>query len=277
MTARRKAYSSGYTYFNLSEKFFGGLIDPILNFDHFQMSERAFPARPFAGYTVITALFENSAGAFRTRDSLGDESFIGAGELHATASGRGVMLEEAPVEEGVISEGIQLYVNLSTAGKKAAPQSFHLKRAEIPVFKPNSALQVRVLLGKHGGVESPRKLPEPFTLLDGQMKMRMSFSPRILADHGALLYVVSGKVRVTANDEISMLEKNQAIGAQSDEKDHEWLIEALEDAHWIYASGKSLHQPIVTNGPFAMNTQADLDSAVQAYQRGEMGKVASGS
>lgn len=273
ITARRKVYSAGYVYHSLSEKFFGGLVDPVLSLEHFRMSETPYPPRPIGGYSNATYLFETSPGALYHRDSLGNEWELKPGELVWTAAGKGALYEQGPVSSEAASEGLQIQVNLSSGGKKLAPVSLRLEGTAVPVFKPNAALTARVLAGRLGGLESSLALPEPFTLIEVTLRTRMSFSARVLMESGALLYALSGKLRVTAGDEVSALESYQAIGAQADEKDHELLVEAQEDARFVFLSGKALKEPIVSHGPFVMNTQDGISAAIQAYQRGEMGRL----
>lgn len=273
ITASKKNYSDGYKYYNLSEKFFGGMMDPVLMVDHFQMKEPTFPPHPYAGYSAVTYIFADSPGGIRSRDSLGNDDLVQPGELQWTMAGRGMMHEEVPLGSDQAVEGLKILVNLSGAAKKQEPQVFHVTKEQIPEWSPSPAIKVRVLSGRLSGVESPLKLPEPFTFLDVKIKARMGFRARVLMDSGAILYVTKGKIRLTAEDEVSQLESYQAIGAQTEDNDGELLIDALEDSHFIFLSGKVLAEPIISHGPFVMNSSEEITSAIEAYQRGEMGKL----
>jgi len=273
ITASKKNYSDGFKYYNLSEKFFGGMMDPVLVVDHFQMKEPTFPPHPYAGYSAVTYIFDESPGGIRSRDSLGNDQSVHPGELQWIMAGRGIMHEEVPLSFDQAVEGLKILVNLSGTAKKRDPQVFHLTSEQIPKWSPSPALTVRVLSGRLSGVESPLKLPEPFTFFDVKIKARMGFRARILMDSGAIIYMMKGKVRLTAEDEVSQLEGFQAVGAQTEDKDGELLIDALEDSHFIFLSGKTLAEPIISHGPFVMNSSEEIASAIEAYQRGEMGKL----
>jgi redox-sensitive bicupin YhaK (pirin superfamily) len=105
------------------------------------------------------------------------------------------------------------------------------------------------------------------------MRAKMSARPRVLADHGGLIYLLSGKLRLASGDEVVGLDAGQAIGFSNSEKDLEILVESMEESHFIFLSGKACHEPVVTHGGFIMNTQAEIASAIARYQSGEMGRL----
>ncbi|MBC7386834.1 MAG: hypothetical protein H7301_11825 [Cryobacterium sp.] len=273
ITARRKVHSDGFSFFNLNERFYGGLVDPILNIDHFRMTERTFPPRPLAGFSAVTCLFGSSEGGFVVRDHLGFQATVEPGGLYALVSGTGMVAEEAPFP-GKTVEGMHVTVNLNAKGKRRPPASFSLAPGDVKAWKPNPQLSARVWLGKIAGAESPLKLPEPFTLLELNMLPRMSANPRVLSFSGGLVYVLRGKVRISSGDEVNTLDAMQSIGFQSDDRDLELFIESLEDSHLFFFTGKSCREPLVIHGAFVMNTQAEIADAVERYQAGQMGQLA---
>jgi len=274
ITARKKVYTAGFYYYNLNEKFYGGLIDPILNIDHFKMSEPTFPPHPHAAFSAETYLFPHSEGSFKNRTRKGTQNKIEPGDLQWTLAGKGIMHEETPNEEGKTVEGIQLFVNLSQVNKKLPPQSIHLSTKDIPVFVPNEHVSVKVICGRQGGVESPLNLPESFTFFDVSLKVKTGFATRILMDSGALIYVYQGRLRVSGGDEITYLDQYQSVGAQTLDKDRDIRFEAPEtDVKFLFLSGKSIKEPIVAHGPFVMNKAEEIEEAIKAYQRGEMGTL----
>lgn len=282
ITASKKRYSDGYSYYQLSERFFGGLVDPLLSLDHFRLSEPTFPPHPHAGFSAVTYLLPTSAGSFRNRDSKGDDSTVGPGGLHWTLAGKGLIHDETPMPAGAVCEGLQVFVNLSAKGKGLEPRSFHVDPAQVPEWKPNAGVRVRVLVGRHSGVESPIRLPEPFHFLHAELRERASMKARVLLDSGALVYILGGKARLSTREETFLLEANQAIAFQSDDKDEELMVEALAgggagapatDLSFVFLSGNSLKEPIVSHGPFVMNTREQISDAIEAYQRGEMGRL----
>jgi redox-sensitive bicupin YhaK (pirin superfamily) len=272
ITARRKVYSDGFAYLNLEERDFGGIVDPVLNVDHFRMSERPFPPRPLAGFSAVTAVLEESPGGFIGRDHLGLDARISPGGFYGLVSGKGMIAEEKPFV-GSTCEGIHVSINLASAAKRVAPRSFFTEPGQVKEWRPNPALRGRVFLGKLAGAESPVALPAPFSFFEFRLKPKMSASPRVLAESGGLVYVLRGKLRASSGDETFTLGTGQAIGFSSAERDLELLVEALEESHFIFLSGKACREPVVSHGGFVMNTAAEIEDAIRRYQAGEMGKL----
>jgi redox-sensitive bicupin YhaK (pirin superfamily) len=272
ITARRKVHSEGFSYYNLNARFFGGLVDPILNIDHFRMSERPFLPRPLAGFSAVTVVLENSAGGFLARDHLGTSAQIGPGGFYGLVAGTGMIAEETP-DEGQTCEGIHVSINLPSKEKKSAPRSFSLQPNEVKEWKPNPQLRGRVFLGKLAGVESTVALPSPFSFFEFEAKPKMSVAPRVFSESGGLVYLLRGKIRLTSGDEVITLEAMQTVGFSSAEKDLELFIESLEDSHFIFLAGKSCREPAITHGGFVMTNQAEIADAIVRYQSGKMGKL----
>jgi len=72
-----------------------------------------FPPHPHTGFSAVTYMFEDSAGSFQNRDSLGDRALIHPGDLHWTQAGSGLMYEEVPSLPGTLCHGAQIFVNLA--------------------------------------------------------------------------------------------------------------------------------------------------------------------
>ena len=48
-------------------------------------------------------------------------------------------------------------------------------------------------------------------------------------------------------------------------------LEGLEDTRILLLSGQPLNEPVVSHGPFVMNTQTQIMEAMRDYQKGKMG------
>ncbi len=275
ITARRKVHSDGFTYFNVNERAFEGTADPVLNVDHFRMSERPFPPRPLAGFVALTAVLESSPGGFTGRDHLGLNARINPGGFYGLVAGSGMITEETPFA-GTTCEGIHVSINLPAKAKRLPPRSMVLEPKQVKEWKPNAQIRGRVFLGKLAGAESSETLPIPFSFFEFRSRARMSVSPRVMADCGGLVYVLSGKIRVSAGNEVFTLEGLQSVGFANEERDAELSIESLDESHFIFLSGRSCREPMVTHGGFVMNTQAEIAEAIRRYQTGEMGALAAG-
>lgn len=84
-------------------------------------------------------------------------------------------------------------------------------------------------------------------------------------ERNILLYVVDGKIEV--NSQIA----DKLILVEFVNDDEEINIEALEDSVIIFCHGKPFNEPIVSYGPFVMNTEAEIKQAMIDYQSGKFG------
>lgn len=268
LTARRKIYSEGYSFYELNERFFGGMLDPVLNVDHFRMSERAFQPRPIAGVSLFTVVLEDSPGGMFGRSHLGTPVKVGPGGFLGLVAGSGMTTEEVPVL-GKITEGIQISINLGAKNRQTTPVSTLVEPTQVKEWRPNPGVRARVHLGKIAGAESAVALPVQLSFFEFQMKPRTSVSPRVLSESGGLIYLLRGKLRLSSGDDVIPLETQQAIGFQTAEKDSEIFIEALEETHFIFLSGKSLREGKIAHGGFVMSTQSEIETAIRRYQNGE--------
>jgi redox-sensitive bicupin YhaK (pirin superfamily) len=251
----------------------GFSLDPFLNLDDFRMSEPTFPPHPHAGFSAVTYLFEDSPGAFINRDSLGDRSRIGPGSLHWTQAARGMMHEEIPEVRGVVSHGLQMFVNLSAEHKQAAPRAFHVDASAVPELLPGEGGRVRVLVGALAGVASPlTELLTPILLLDVQLKPSATVVLPV-GEPTCFVLTLSGSGATQAGGARTEIVAHQALGF--DREGDQVELEAGESGlHLLLAAGTPIGEPVVFGGPFAMTTRAELEAANARYQRGEMGRLA---
>lgn len=247
-------------------------LDPFLNVDDFRMSVPTFPPHPHAGFSAVTYLFEDSAGALRNRDSLGDGSRIGPGDLHWTQAGRGMMHEERPETEGTVCHGVQMFVNLRSEHKHAPPRAFHVDAKDIPEVKLGQGARLRLLAGSVLGAESPlTALLTPVLLLDVHLAPGARAQIPVDAPTCFVLSLAgAGSVGPTAGT--APLEAHEAIAFADDGRGVE-LAAGPRGLHLLLAGGTPLAEPVVFGGPFAMTTRADIDAAIARYQAGEMGRL----
>ncbi|WP_412024318.1 pirin family protein [Burkholderia cepacia] len=279
IAGRDLAIGASFSAKHFDEGMFDGAMDPVVMLDHFQMTGPTFEPHPHAGISAVTYVFEDATGAHVNYDSLGNHGSIEPGALHWFAAGRGAVHTEQPEGDGHRVHALQIFVNLPAARKYDAPYAVHVEPHDIPEFTA-PGVRVRVVSGSSNGVSAPvtAKLPEPFTLLDGFLSHASAFDHVLPRGWNATIHAVSGTLRVEAAGVVRSLKAGEAVGITFDREapaDGAWIsVIADDDAHFVVLSGAALREPIARHGPFVMNTRAQLDDRISAYQSGAFGQLA---
>jgi len=242
-------------------------VDPFLMVDWFSGDTDPFGPHPHAGFSAVTWLLPTSLGRVRNRDTLGDDSTFGGGELHWFEAAHGAMHNETPI--GVV-EGLQIFVNLPLADKHGQPRTYRATVDDIPrvgVGVDGTHL-VRVVVGELEGRRSPVVPRTPnVALLD--LELHRAGGPLRLPiprGHSAFVIITAGAV-----DFGGVTDANAV--AFNDDGDGVVLTPIGTGAHAVLFHGRPLREPVVAGGPFVMGSRADLQDAITRYHRGEMGRL----
>ncbi len=252
----------------IAEQAFGGLIDPVVMVDHFHMSAPTFEPHPHAGMSAVTYMFEDSVGHHMNYDSIGNNGPIKPGALHWLVAGRGVVHTEQPEGAGLHIHALQIFVNLPAARKYIEPHAVHVEAEDMPEFYA-PGVRVRVVSGETHNLRSPAVLPEPFTLLDGFLAEGASFSYELPPGWHALVYAVKGGVEI---DDVQpfIVPEGYAVGIGGAGA---VSLQAPKAAHFVLLAGRALKEPLVKHGPFVMNSGAQIEERIRAYQQGQFGRL----
>jgi redox-sensitive bicupin YhaK (pirin superfamily) len=248
----------------------GVSASPIAVLDDFRVRDMPFSPHPHAGFAAVTYVFEDSECGVRSRTSSGVDLTVEPGGIVWTESGSGVVHEEIPAEKGRELHGIQLFVNVGSMHKLAAPRVLHLQPDHVPVFHTHDDERVRVVVGSFDGVVSPLVPIEPFTLLDAELQRETSTD--LPPSHNAVIYVLSGSLVIRAGGRNQEVDGGHAIALRGNGAGV--TIKSFPQAHFLYLSGVEIEEPVVAEGPFIMNDVAQIESALARYRSGAMGELA---
>ena len=254
----------------------GAEFDPFLLLDYagpyeFAPSEavRGVGEHPHRGFETVTIVYQ---GELEHRDSSGSHGSIGPGDVQWMTAASGVVHEEfhSPrfTQEGGTLEMVQLWVNLPAKDKLLPPHYQGLLNAQIPqVMLPEGAGSVRVIAGEFQGTRGPAQTFTPINIWDLQLVAIHAIELRLTEGHTALLVVQSGELQVNdspvkAVELVSFDRAGDLVRLWTD-----------TDARVLVLTGEPLGEPIVGQGPFVMNTRAQIQQAIQDYQAGRMGHL----
>jgi redox-sensitive bicupin YhaK (pirin superfamily) len=246
-------------------------IDPVIGIDHFQIRAPTFAPHPHAGFSAVTYLFDDSDGEFINRDSLGDRVVAQPGAVIWTVTGSGVMHEEYPAVRGQRSHGLQIFVNLPAAEKLQTPRLLFVDGPDVPVRELPGA-RVRVVTGASGDVRAKLEAPCDFTLLDVKLEADATFEEAFAADRAVLAYVIKGSALLGAEErKLGVLEAASIAEGHGAVR----VSATSEGAQIVFLAGRPLREPLVSHGPFVMNTEQQIAEAITRFRAGGMGSLTS--
>ena len=237
-------------------------LDPFLMVDWFSGDQDPFGPHPHAGFSAVSWLLPSSVGRIRNRDTLGDDSYFGGGELHWFEAAQGAIHNETP--DGTV-DGLQIFVNLPLARKHAPPMTYRAHRQDIPTIDVGLHF-IRVVVGSAFGLTSPVVPRTPdVALIDIELKGELRLP--IPRSHNAFVVVTDGEDDVVVGG---------VAGCNAAAFAHDGDDIVLEGrGHVVLFHGEPLNEPVVASGPFVMGNRADLYDAISRYQRGDMGRLPS--
>jgi redox-sensitive bicupin YhaK (pirin superfamily) len=243
-------------------------LDPFLMLDAFGSDKAGdyiagFPEHPHRGFETVTYML---AGRMRHRDSAGNEGLITDGGVQWMTAGRGVIHSEMPEQNEGLMEGFQLWLNLPAKEKMRAPWYRDIPNTEVPRFTTESGATVQVIAGLAHGVEGAvqRAGTEPL-YLDIELPAGASFEQPLPAGHNAFIYVFRGEAVVGGK---GVPQTRMAILDNAEGADGVVVKAASSPARLLLIAGRPLKEPIAQYGPFVMNTQAELQQAVEDFRAG---------
>ncbi len=265
---RKITIGDGFAAQSFQHADFGGLMDPLIMVDHFVMTKPTFGPHAHAGLSAVTVMFEDSEGAFRNRDSLGDGVDLAPGDLYWFKAARGAIHNEQP-RPGSRTHALQVFVGLPTAKRHDAPDSFHIPAANIPLIHGDRA-SARLVLGESNGVTGAAAPDVSLTLLDIDIQPGGRFLHQGESGQTAWALAIDGASIVTWNGTSLTLKPDSAVTLDGAK---DILIASEGAAHVVLFRGEPLRQAFVQRGPFAMGNAAELDAVEADYRAGRLGSI----
>lgn len=260
----------GFSALHFSEEMFGTHMDPLLMVDHFVMTQPTFAPHLHAGISAVSALFEDSEGAFLNRDTLGHNIALKAGDLYWLAAASGAAHEETP-DTGARVHALQLFVNLPARLKQEPARTLHVPAGSIPVLLGDGH-RVRVVLGQSGDATGAQGTPEPLTLLDGFLDAQGAFTHALPEGEQAWIYSVSGSLTLACEGETRTLPAGHATTVASGAA-LALSMTTEHKSHFVLIAGRPISEPFVKRGPLVITTEEDVRRTLAKYAQGEFGRI----
>nr|WP_255710022.1 pirin family protein [Pontibacter harenae] len=249
-------------------------IDPFLFLNHhgpqtYKANNRGLPfgPHPHRGFETLTFILE---GDIMHQDTGGGQSVIEAGGIQWMTAGSGLIHAEVSSgkfkKEGGPLEVLQLWFNLPAKHKMVKPSYIGLQKEQIPVISEDEGkVTVNLISGSWKDQQGPIQSLSDIHMTSIELKAGGAFTATVAAERNIFFYVVRGRVKVNGEN----VEKLHLVefGNEGDEI----KVEAIEDAVILFGHALPYNEPVISHGPFVMNTEEEIREAFRDYQLGKMG------
>lgn len=265
------AIGAGFNALSFKHTMYAGAMDPLIMVDHFTMTASTFGAHAHAGLSAVSILFEDSEGVFNNKDSLGNDIDLMPGDLYWLKAGRGAVHDEKP-KPGARTHALQVFVNLPARMKYDAPESLHVRKADIPVFV-GDGYRARLVLGESNGMKGAKSPALPMTIVDVNLEAGALFEHQVPSGQSAWILGADGAIAIRNGDATADLKSGGSVPIQARNQTQDLIISGTSKAHFVILQAEPLREPFVQRGPFAMSTEKEVDAMFAAHAAGELGSI----
>lgn len=266
-------------------------FDPFLLFDDFRNENprdylAGFPWHPHRGIETITYVL---AGEVQHGDSLGNKGRMTSGDVQWMTAGSGILHQEMPKgDANGRMHGFQLWANLPASLKMTDPRYQDIPASAIPEVTEDDGTHARIICGSFWGKTGPVEGVASESISVDARYVDISVPPfkkkRIAVEvtRNAFAYVFagSGTFRDASDPQAVLTESGADPNAAPvyDAKNHSLVLfdrgdeitvqAGPEGIRFLLISGRPLEEPVAWYGPIVMNTQSELQQAMNELQRG---------
>jgi redox-sensitive bicupin YhaK (pirin superfamily) len=223
---------------------------------------------PHRGFETVTVAYH---GKVAHHDSAGNSGVIGEGDVQWMTAGQGVLHKEYHEKEfskkGGVMQMVQLWVNLPARFKMTPAKYQAIENKDMGRYLLDKAGSfVDIIAGEYNGVKGPAYTFTPIHMSNARIKTETKAEFNFPGTWNTCMLVTEGEVKV--NGSKNATENQLILFGHTGEN---IIIEAKSQSVILVLSGEPLKEPVVSYGPFVMNTQAEIQQAYEDYYNGKFG------
>ncbi|MDZ5014932.1 pirin family protein [Clostridium perfringens] len=226
-------------------------------------------AHPHRGFETVTIAYD---GKVEHHDNKGNHGIIGPGDVQWMTAASGIMHKEYHETEfsknGGIFHMVQLWVNLPKDKKMIEPKYQPLLKEEMGILKlDNDKGEISIIAGEVNGVKGPANTFTNINLYNINLKNYGNTTLSEPKNFNTAILILKGEAKV--NEDKICKEGDFII---FDNVEGEILLESLtEESLFLVLSGEPINEPVVSHGPFVMNTLGEILDAYEDFRNNKFG------
>ena len=226
-------------------------------------------AHPHRGFETVTIAYD---GKVEHHDNKGNHGIIGPGDVQWMPAASGIMHNEYHETEfsknGGIFHMVQLWVNLPKDKKMIEPKYQPLLKEEMGILKlDNDKGEISIIAGEVNGVKGPANTFTNINLYNINLKNYGNTTLSEPKNFNTAILILKGEAKV---NEDKICKEGDFIVFENVEG--EILLESLtEESLFLVLSGEPINEPVVSHGPFVMNTLGEILDAYEDFRNNKFG------
>jgi len=226
-------------------------------------------SHPHRGFETVTIAYK---GKVSHHDSFGNSGIIGQGEVQWMTAGSGILHKEYHEEEFAKKGGdfqmVQLWVNLPAKDKMTEPKYQAITKDKITQIElENNSGVAELIAGNLFGKTGPAFTFSPIILSSLRLNSKANLNLELPQNFNSSVLVLEGEVEIN-NQNIT---ENQMVLFKNDGDSIQ--IKSNNNSLVLVLSGEPLNEPIVSYGPFLMNTKQQIIDAIEDFNAGKFGEL----
>jgi hypothetical protein len=234
-----------------------------------------FPAHPHRGFETVTIVMQ---GLVDHSDSWGQAGRYGNGDVQWMTAGAGLQhCEMFPLlnrESENPAELFQVWLNLPKDKKFAQPHFKMLWNEDIPVYaltdENGKSVDIHVIAGAIGNTTPPLPAPDSWAadpeneVAFWTIKMEAGAKwtvPTAVGNVYRSLYFYKGNTLTVAGNEVTSY-KAIELNAHAEIT----IVNGNSESFLLMLQGKPINEPVAQYGPFVMNTQDEIQQAINDFR-----------
>lgn len=162
---------------------------------------------------------------------------------------------------------VQLWVNLPAKNKMSPAKYQAIENKDMVRFLlADNKSYIEIIAGEYNGLKGPAYTFSPVNMFNAKLLKGIKTDFRFNKNFNTGILVIEGEIKI--NNSKTAPENYFALFGHDGE---DIVIEALKESMILVLSGEPIKEPIASNGPFVMNTEAEIKKAYDDYYNGKFG------